>query len=170
MPYNIDKPGRQFNPYDNHPAENLCWFEALAFCRWLSDRLGCAIDLPTEWQWQQAATGGDPENVYPWGEAWDDGRANTDESELGRTTAVGLYPHGASPVGALDMAGNVWEWCRNEFERPGRAGLTGEAERVMRGGSCNNNPINARAAFRNRNTPNNRNNNVGFRVVYASHI
>jgi formylglycine-generating enzyme required for sulfatase activity len=169
-PYRIDKPGRQFNPYANHPAENLCWWEALAFCRWLSDRLGCEIGLPTEWQWQQAATGGDPQRDYPWPGEWDNGRTNTYESELGRTTAVGMYPHGASPVGAMDMAGNVWEFCLNEFDRPCRVELTGEVNRVMRGGSFNVNPNDARAAFRSGILPDDRFNVVGFRVVCASPI
>ena len=47
---------------------------------------------------------------YPWGKAFDSLRCNSYESGLGRTTAVGLYPYGKSPVGVLDMSGNVWEW------------------------------------------------------------
>lgn len=166
----FDKPGRQFNPYANHPAESLCWFEAVAFCRWLSDRLGYEITLPTEWQWQQAATGGDLERIYPWPGEWDNGRANNYESELGRTTAVGMYPHGASPAGALDMAGNVWEFCLNEFDRPRQVGLTGEANRVLRGGSFRSDPDLTRAAFRGVVPPDDRNNCVGFRVSRASPI
>jgi len=105
-----EKPGRQFQRYGNHPAENVSWLDTVSFCRWLSARLGYKVRLPTEWEWQQAATGGDPANVYPWGEKWEKNRANTYESELNRSTAVGLYPQGASPVGALDMSGNLWEW------------------------------------------------------------
>ncbi len=59
----VDKPGKQFNRRDNHPAESLCWFEAVAFCNWLSEKRSYEIRLPTEWEWQQAATGGNPENV-----------------------------------------------------------------------------------------------------------
>ncbi|MGB2679856.1 MAG: SUMF1/EgtB/PvdO family nonheme iron enzyme, partial [Candidatus Competibacter sp.] len=108
--FQVDKPGRQFNRHDNHPAENLCWLEAMAFCHWLSTKLGYEVRLPTEWEWQQAATGGDPANVYPWGPDWDGNRANTYESELNHSTAVGIYPQGASPVGTLDLSGNLWEW------------------------------------------------------------
>jgi hypothetical protein len=95
--FQVDEPGRQFNQRDNHPAENVCWLEAVAFCRWLSSGLGFEIRLPTEQEWQIAATGGIPENEYPWGSKWLPLRANTYESELNRSTAVGLYPQGASP-------------------------------------------------------------------------
>jgi hypothetical protein len=88
------KLGRQFRPYDNHPAENVCWLEAVAFCRWLSARLGYEVRLPTEWEWQQAATGGNSANVYPWGPRWDANCANTFESDLQRSVAVGMYPRG----------------------------------------------------------------------------
>jgi hypothetical protein len=165
-----DKPGRQFNRRDNHPAENLAWVEAVTFCHWLSERLGYEIRLPTEWEWQQAATGGDPEREYPWPGGWDSRRANTYESELGRSTAVGMYPQGASLTGALDMAGNLWELCRNEYENTGRTDLDGEACRVVRGGSWNNDQANARAAYRNNIHPDNRNNNVGFRLSCLAHI
>ncbi len=165
-----DKPGRPFQRYDNHPAENVAWDEALAFCRWLSVKRGYEIWLPTAWEWQQAATGSEPVNEYPWGPQWDSRLANTYESELGRSTAVGMYPQGASPVGALDMSGNVWEWCLNEYEHPERTALAGDTRRVVRGGSWNNNQDNARAAYRNHNDPDNRNNNMGFRVVCSSHM
>jgi hypothetical protein len=58
------------------------------------------------WEWLEAATGGIPANEYPWGSEWRSEFANTDESRLGRTTAVGLYPQGASPIRVLDMSCN----------------------------------------------------------------
>jgi hypothetical protein len=121
---------------DNQPAVNVTWIEAMAYCEWLSAALGFAVRLPTEWEWQQAATGGDPRNEFPWGE-WQEGRANTFESELGRTTAVGLYPQGASAQGVLDLAGNTWEWCLNKFDTPSDVSAGGDARRVVRGGSWN---------------------------------
>ena len=160
--------GRQFNRRDNHPADNVTWLEAVAYCRWLSAKLGYAVRLPAEWEWQQAATGGDPERVYPWPGAWDPDRANTYLSDPLRSTAVGMYPQGVSPVGALDMAGNVWEWCLNERDNPGRTELSGEARRVMRGGSWNYMDDEARTAFRGSDVPNYCNYDVGFRLMCAA--
>jgi formylglycine-generating enzyme required for sulfatase activity len=170
LAYRASSPGRQFNQYDNHPAKNVAWVEAVAFCRWLSMKLGFEVQLPTEWEWQQAATGGDPANEYPWGSEWDSGKANTWESDLRCTTAVGVYPGGVSPVGALDMSGNVWEWCLNEYENPKRIEISGKAARAVRGGSWNGNRSGARCAFRLRLNPNSRVNVIGFRLVCASPI
>jgi formylglycine-generating enzyme required for sulfatase activity len=143
----------------------------MAFCRWLSDQRGFTIRLPTEWEWQQAATGGNPENGYPWGKNFESQRCNTFESGLGRTTAVGLYPQGISPVSALDMSGNVWEWCSNSYDKPDRIdAFTHDDRRVVRGGSWNNSQGYARAAFRDHNSPDDRSSLLGFRVVCSSPI
>lgn len=123
------------------------------------------IRLPTEWEWQQAATGGLQDREYPWEEGWDSARCNTAESGLSRTTAVGMYPQGASPVGALDMAGNVWEWCLYEYEIPRNVGLGGDAARGARGGSFGYIAYLARYAYRHRNFPWFYNGSLGFRVV-----
>src|SRR5262245_3543686 len=66
-----EQPGEQYRQQDNHPAETVSWYEAVAFCCWLSARLGYEVRLPTEWEWQHAATGGDPSRDYPWGADWD---------------------------------------------------------------------------------------------------
>lgn len=133
-------------------------------------KLGYEIRLPTEWEWQQAATGGNPANVYPWGPEWDLSCANTYESELSRSTAVGMYPQGISPVEALDMSSNVWEWCLNEYEHPERMVLAGDVRRVVRGGSWDYDQDDARATYRNLADPGNRDNDLGFRVVCSSPI
>ena len=123
-----------------HPVEWATWFEAVAYTRWLSQRLEYSIRLPNEWEWQLAATGGWPDYVYPWGEEWDEQRANTQKAAMG-LCAVGLYPLGASPVGALDMCGNAYEWCLNRFLIEGDAvaslSLKGDASvlRSTRGGA-----------------------------------
>ena len=127
--------------------------------------------LPTEPEWQQAATGGDPKKDYPWGD-WVEGRANTSESHLMRTTAVGMYPQGASSHGVLDLAGNVREWCVTDYKGPeGRgAGRGDEARRVVRGGSCGCDRDDARCACRLVNHPGYRRGYIGFRVVRVSPI
>jgi formylglycine-generating enzyme required for sulfatase activity len=162
------EPGEQYRQQDNHPAENVSWYDAVAFCRWLSARLGYEVRLPTEWEWQQAATGGDPTREYPWRADWDPAYANVWESGLSRTNAVGVYLQGASPVGALDMSGNVWEWCLNEHDHPQRIGLSGTARRVVRGGSWSDDQVSARASSRNDFAPGARSFNVGLRVVRSS--
>ena len=105
-----------------------------------------------------------------WGEKWDSSRANTSESGLSRTTAVGLYPKGASPVGALDMSGNVWEWCLNEYENPDRIDLSSENRRVLRGGSWDLSQSLARCVSRDSRYPDFRVHDIGFRLVSASPI
>ncbi|MGH8574595.1 MAG: formylglycine-generating enzyme family protein, partial [Gammaproteobacteria bacterium] len=103
------------------PVVGVSWHEALAYCRWLTEQLdgplrakgGLAagerylVRLPTEAEWEKAARGTQAYR-WPWGDAWQDGSANTDEAKLEQTSPVGLFPAGASPWGALDMAGNVW--------------------------------------------------------------
>ncbi|GDY22761.1 hypothetical protein LBMAG56_41080 [Verrucomicrobiota bacterium] len=112
----------------NHPRVGVSWYEAFAFCRWLTERLRAAkeisaeqeVRLPTEAQWERAARHTDGRS-YPWrdGGKSDDKalaktlteRCNWGETGLGNTSAVGLFPKGHAECGAEDMAGNVWEWC-----------------------------------------------------------
>ena len=123
----------------NSPRETVSWFKAVTFCRWLSHRTGSKIRLPTEWEWQHAATEGDLMRQYPWSGEWDMSRSNSKESRLNRTTAVGMYPRGATQQGVMDMSGNVWEWCLNTYEHPeAPESLSIDelyAPRVLRGGS-----------------------------------
>jgi formylglycine-generating enzyme required for sulfatase activity len=161
----------------NAPRERVSWHEAVAFCRWLDFRRrqqgslpkDQQIRLPTEWEWQQAATGGDPQRTYPWGPDWEPENLNA-EYALGRTTAVGLYPAGQSSCGALDMAGNVWEWCLNRYDPAGEFTLDGFEARVVRGGSWILSQNVCRAAFRAWNDPDNRSVNLGFRLCLSSPI
>ena len=165
-----DQPGEQHRKFNNHPAENVSWYDSMAFCRWLTEKLGYEVRLPTEWEWQQAATGGNKVNEYPWGAKWSSIKANTWESGLNRATAVGMYPHSASPVGALDMSGNVWEWCLNQFDKMKQVEISGKESRAVRGGSWNFNKEDAGCADRYVDFPDSRGNSIGFRLVCATPI
>jgi formylglycine-generating enzyme required for sulfatase activity len=157
-------PAEAMWPEADHPREMVSWHEAMAFCDWLSVRLGYKVSLPTEEQWEKAARGTDG-FIYPYGYRFDEDRVNTSESKVGHTTKVDLYPTGASPYGALDMTGNVWEWTLSEYHSR-RNDTPGSAEpRVLRGGSWATSRHYARAAFRIANFPTDRFLNVGFRVV-----
>jgi formylglycine-generating enzyme required for sulfatase activity len=80
------EPGDQAFKFWNCPCENVSWYDAVAFCRWLSAKLGYAITLPTEEQWEKAARGTDG-RTYPWGNECTPGYANIDETQ----EAVGSY-------------------------------------------------------------------------------
>jgi hypothetical protein len=153
----------------NSPRENVSWYEAAAFCCWLSASTAETVSLPTEEQWKRAARGRN-RREYPWGKDWNVACANSNESGIDRTTAVGLCPHGESAEGVLDLAGNVWEWCLNEYKNPDKRGLLGDADRVLRGGAWNCDPDYCRAAFRSRFSPGLRDRDVGFRVCRGSPI
>jgi formylglycine-generating enzyme required for sulfatase activity len=162
----------------NHPRENVSWYEAMAFCRWLDNRLHDrkllknteTISLPTEREWEKAARGTDG-RVFPWGpHAY--GRANIDErfnnasnNYLGQTSGVGLYPKGQSPYGVMDMTGNVCESCADQFDQ---VDLSTGAGRVQRGGAWYHSPVKANCVVRYTNEPDFRSNFIGFRVMLRS--
>jgi formylglycine-generating enzyme required for sulfatase activity len=122
----------------NHPVIGVTWYEAYAFTRWLSTKTGSTIRLPTEAEWEKAARGTD-KRIYPCTGAFDSTKGNTRESDIRRTSAVGIFEVGASPYGALDMGGNVWEWCGTKWHRDYNSKVGDKAERtyshVLRGGS-----------------------------------
>ena len=173
----IDAPVDAAWPDPNAPRESVNWYVAVAFCRWLSAALNEDIRLPTEQQWERAASGTEGRE-YPWGQGYRVGNANCDEVtfdklpggvNVGRSTAVGIYPL-TSAEGVFDLAGNVWEWCLNEREKPDKVGTAGDASRVLRGGSWYFNAQNLRAAFRFVDPPDGRGFNVGFRVCRVAPI
>jgi len=119
---------------DTMPRTNVCWYESVAFCRWLSAMTDENIMLPTEQQWQRAALGNGRYN-YPWGKTWDDGRCNLPREGIGKTTPVTQYEiKGDSPYKVVDMVGNVCEWCSTAFNE-GEDNLLGTDFRVIRGSS-----------------------------------
>ena len=158
---------------DNQPVVGVDWSQAQAYCQWTGRQ------LPTEAQWEKAARGTDGQ-IYPWGNqpitceyaVMNDGSGNG----CGKGAAawpVGSKPKGASPYGALDMAGNVWEWVADWYEQkyyvssPPKdpPGPSSGQYRVLRGGSWGNLQSGVRAASRDPGTPGSRSGGIGFRCV-----
>jgi formylglycine-generating enzyme required for sulfatase activity len=154
------------------PVVGVSWFEALAYCQWLSATTGETVTLPNEQQWQRAAQG-DDERPFPWGATLpDESRCNW-RRNVDSTTPVGAYPGGASPYGVLDLSGNVWEWTLSSWES---GDTTPNREpRLLRGGCWSSDSpyslqVNNRSALdpNTRLDPGYRNHaTVGFRCVLA---
>jgi len=104
---------QQLGKFD-HPVVCVSWQDAIAYVRWLAVQTGQVWRLPSEAEWEKAARG-TAGRIYPWGDQFEASRCNTSEGGKNATTPVGNYPSGASPYGALDMAGNVWEWTGSVF-------------------------------------------------------
>jgi len=206
----------------NHPVVDVTWHDALAYCRWLGEKLSAVsqqrsaqsglsegerdfwaglaegrlqVCLPSEAEWEKAARGPLPSppppspwkgegpgmRVYPWGDEFDPDKANTSETGLGATSAVGCFPAGASPYGLLDMSGDVWEWTLSRWGRninkpdftypydpkDGREDPGSPDLRVVRGGSFDLNHGFARCACRGGDGPGGRGGDLGFRVVVS---
>lgn len=179
--------GTSVQDIDNHPVVKVSWEDSMKFAQWHG------MTLPTEAQWEKAARGTDA-RIYPWGNDWREGMANTDEywnkgargwwsklrrRDFGTTTPVGYFsPQGDSPYGCADMSGNVWEWCNDWYsddEYKNRAstsvkdpqGPQDGRDRVLRGGSFDNYLRFARCAYRFRDYPNDFFDYGGFRVCVS---
>jgi formylglycine-generating enzyme required for sulfatase activity len=138
----------------------VTWYEALAFCRWLTLALreqgelreSEEVMLPSEAHWEKAARGTDG-CIYPWGDEADPNRANYNDTGIGTTSAVGCFPGGTSPYGLEDASGNVLEWCGDG--------------RVVRGGAFDYVARFVRCAYRDFGDPTTRYGRLGFRVVVS---
>lgn len=145
-------------PEGNNPRECVSWFLATAFCRWLTHNYRQSglleetmiIELPHEHEWEIGARGNDRRDYACIG-PFDSDKANTEKTGIGRTCAVGMFPEDVSPYGALDMTGNVSEWCNDPSYDPAELDMNGDSVWHMvhmRGGSWSDGPDKAIAAIR----------------------
>jgi formylglycine-generating enzyme required for sulfatase activity len=169
------RPGRE-----NFPAAAITWDQAVAYCNWLSARTGKQYRLPTEAEWEKAARGAD-QRRYPWGNELTSAYASYKENPL---AFAGFYDgskrgelqtrSNASPYGAFDLVGAVFEWCSDWYSpnyyafspRKNPPGPSEGAYRVVRGASQYEEPWELRAANRSSGAPSNQNHHfLGFRCV-----
>ncbi len=166
--------------FANRPVVGVTWYEAMAYARWLQHQLhkrklpippGYQVRLPTEAEWEKAARGTDA-RAYPWGNEWQEDRASLLRA-TGGPAPVGLFPAGASPCRALDMCGNVREWCLSlgraypympddELNDPDSPG-----PRVLRGGAYDDGLRRGRCAAREWGAPDRFGDAIGFRLAMS---
>jgi formylglycine-generating enzyme len=174
---------------DNQPVIHVSWNDAVAYCQWLSECTGKTYRLPTEAEWEYAAGNGSRHTKYSWGDGLPNGSRGgnvADETFKKRNAGWSIFenysdnyvytaPVGqflANDFGLYDMTGNVWEWCsdwKGDYSSSAVTNPTGAvtgSSRVLRGGSWDYDPHNARVAFRLNDTPTFRSYGIGFRVAF----
>jgi formylglycine-generating enzyme required for sulfatase activity/energy-coupling factor transporter ATP-binding protein EcfA2 len=153
----------------NAPVVGVSWYEADAFCKWLSSKdKHYEYRLPTEQEWQAAAAGKEGRE-YAWVDDFDKNKCNVYETKIGKTSAVGIFIKGNTPEGVADLSGNVWEWTRTcyksqKLQEDFKIDQVWELGPVLRGGSWFINLVDARCAYRSYFYPHYRHFNIGFRL------
>lgn len=160
-----------YNKEPNCPRVDVSWFEARAYCNWMTHRIGELIGLPLEVEWEYAARGPN-RYLYPWGDEFIPDNANVMidlKLSLNHVSPVGIYPQIKSYCGAEDMIGNVWEWCNDVFECdrsiPREEDLYRLSTRILKGGSWFYRPEFSYCNYKFYAFPSYRNKDVGFRVI-----
>lgn len=169
--------GPSFLPWKaNHPVWGIRWDDAVAYCKWLSNKTERKFRLPTENEWEKAARGTDGRQ-YPWGTMFDQTRCNTRGGRFRGSVPVGLFVEGKSPYGVLDAAGSVEEWTQDMYQSPGGTKtlpeklqfVEGQEDyRITKSGGWTDDWFSARGSFRRirrKSYDSGAGGRVGFRVV-----
>ena len=183
------KPG--FNQRDDHPVVMMSWRDAEAFSRWAARETQKALRLPTEAEWEYAARG-PLSRLFPWGDAWESKLSNhadrqaapylpkdwshTNGDDGHPFTAEAGRLRNASWCGAMDMCGNVFQWCADQYELyPEKSQAPrilldpteapADAKRVLRGGSYLSSPFECRSGARRQSSPRAASCEFGFRLI-----